>query len=134
MALCVLSGNMAFTSSSPSFSPSSFSFWVAYTSHCTLAFPEASWDCASILLTSRALTLIDTEYTASALTDRFMSPRPPIRTGNATRLRSASVEFVRKRIVIINKTKTGTNLISTGDCHSFWLSHTTEGHDKGLDH
>ena len=35
-ALCVLSGNMAFTSSSSSFSPSSFSFRVVYTSCCTL--------------------------------------------------------------------------------------------------
>ena len=57
-ALCVLSGNMAFTSSSSCFSPSSFSFRVAYTSRCTSASSGVSWDCASILLTSGALTLI----------------------------------------------------------------------------
>ena len=31
-----------------------------------------SWDCASILLTSGALTLIDAEYSASALSDGFI--------------------------------------------------------------
>ena len=34
------------------------------------------------LLTSEALTLIDSEYFASALSDGFISPRPPTRTGN----------------------------------------------------
>ena len=57
-ALWVLSGSIAFTSSSSSFSPSSFSFRVAYTSRCTSASSGVSWDCASILLTSGVLTLI----------------------------------------------------------------------------
>ena len=46
-----------------------------------------------LLLTSGALTLIDSEYSASALTDGFMSPRPPIHNYNATRLRSASEQL-----------------------------------------
>ena len=45
------------------------------------------------MLTSGALTLIDAEYSASALSDGFISARPPIRTGNATTSRSASEQL-----------------------------------------
>ena len=45
---------------------------MAYTSRCTSASSGVSWDCASILLTSGALTLIDAEYSASALSDGFV--------------------------------------------------------------
>ena len=62
--------------SSSSFSPSYFSFRVAHTSRCTSASSGASWDCASILLTSGALTLIDTEYSASALSDGWAQDLP----------------------------------------------------------
>ena len=86
MALYVLSGKMAIILF--------FNFRVAYTSRCTSASSGVSWDCASILLTSGVLTLIDAEYSASALSDGFMSPRPPTRTGNATRSRSASEQLL----------------------------------------
>ena len=36
---------------------------------------------------------MDAEYSASALSDGFMNPRPPIRTDNATRSRSASEQL-----------------------------------------
>ena len=45
---------------------------MAYTSGCTSASSGVSWDCASILLISGALNLIDAEYSASALSDGFI--------------------------------------------------------------
>ena len=91
---CLQFGNMAFASSSSSLSPFIIlSFRVAYTSRSTSASSGVSWDCVSFLLTSEARILIDAEYSASVLSDGFMSPRPPLRTGNAGRSRSASEQL-----------------------------------------
>ena len=132
-ALCVLSGNLAFTSSSSSLNPSSFSFWVAYTSHCTSVSSGVSWDCASISLTSGALTLIEAEYPASTLSDGFMSPRPPIRTGNATRSigRTSPLPLSSgiRRLAKIGSMVSG----STNSVHSLLVSVAMDSHRLILD-
>ena len=122
-SLYVLSGNKTFTSLSSSLSPPSFSFRMLLSSRRTSVSSGVSWDCASILLASGVLTLIDAEYSTSALSDGFMSPSTCIRTGNATRLRPASEQydlhlFSQLKHSFLHSCKSDFLSVSNFPCHS----------------
>ena len=91
--IALLSSQQVERSSSFPFISSSFSFWTACICLRTSVSSWVSWDCAVIFSTSGALILMDAEYSDSALSDRFVIPKPPIWAGSASSFHSATEQL-----------------------------------------